>query len=1398
MHLYKARLYKFLFALLFAAAVVGCSANSGGPAITSGGTSQAKLKPVIAAAVSDDTVMEGETTTVTWSSEDATSCAVSGNWNSPEPLNDTAGLVLGPFTSPGTYLFDLTCTGPGGTSTDALTITVGAVAAPAVNLQLEPAAITPGSSTSLIWSTTNATACTGSVGTGSDGWQGGQPVQNESGFNTGPISATGQYEYDLSCTGPGGTTQVTRILSVNAAAPPAPPALVFTAQPTQLSIGQTSTLTWSTSNATTCTGNGGTGTDGWGGNEPLNGSVTVAAIATAGSYTYNLNCSGAGGSAAKSVTLAVSSGSISLPTIVTIDVAPLIITAGNSASLTWVTANATDCVASGSWSGAQPLLGTTVSTGTITTAGQYAYALTCSGPSGNAVSSTTLTVLPAPAQVTSLSATPTSILTGHTTSLAWSSLGATSCVASGGALLDGWAGIVGTSSAGTTVGPISIPGTYTYSLLCSGAGGAGAPQSVNVSVTATSPQPASVTGFVATPSTIIVGGTTLLSWNTNGATSCAATGGTGSDGWSGSVGTSSIAYSPGVISTAGSYTYTLTCTGPGGTGTPSSIIVNVLPLPSNAAAVTAFTALPSSIQTGQSATLTWVTTNATSCTATGGTGSDSWPGNQPTASLATNTGLINTAGAYTYTLTCSGSGGSSPPTSVVVNVTATPLPTPTIVSFTALPTTLVAGGSTVLSWVSTSATSCAATGGSGADTWTGSEPTTSLATAIGPLSTAGNYTYTLTCTGAGGTSTPSSVTVDVVAAPALPVIGAFAVIPTSIHTGGSVTATWASLDATSCTATGGTGSDGWNGSVGTSTIATVIGPITPAGNYTYTLTCAGPGGTGTPSSQTISVTDSPVPATITSFTATPSALQTGQSTALSWTSNGATSCTAGGGTGSDQWTGTEPTSSTGTMVGPIGTAGVYVYTLTCTGAGGGSLPSAATVIVTTAAPPASVVAFLATPTSINVGGSTILTWLTAGASSCAASGGTGSDGWNGGKPTSSLGTTVGPFNTAGSYVYNLTCNGAGGASAPSSVTVTVKSSTPAATIGSFGAAPSSVTVGQSSALTWTTSNASSCTATGGTGADGWSGTVGTSSTGYSVGPFATAGSVTYTLTCVGSGGTSAPLSTTVTVNPAAPSQPTVNLLVNGNSPATIRPGTSPSLSWTSTNATSCVASGGTGTDGWSGSKSTSSNGTTVGPLPTAGIYTYTLTCSGTGGSGSSSVRVTVIASGSADCGVPGVPTASLVAPAASVANVVQGICIGCGVASPGNVINAAATSPATITSVAGLLGGGVTLTVTDGTTSYPAGRQVGFELSDGSSLLNLSVLQNVTIDTYLAGVLQQSATPQNNLLHLQALGLLTVDSNAGFAGFTATKPFDALDVKVTQVAGLLSTVKVYRACVSLQ
>lgn len=91
----------------------------------------------------------------------------------------------------------------------------------------------------------------------------------------------------------------------------------------------------------------------------------------------------------------------------------------------------------------------------------------------------------------------------------------------------------------------------------------------------------------------------------------------------------------------------------------------------------------------------------------------------------------------------------------------------------------------------------------------------------------------------------------------------------------------------------------------------------------------------------------------------------------------------------------------------------------------------------------------------------------------------------------------------------------------------------------------------------------------------------------------------------------------------SPSSPSVDLRVNNSQgPITIVSGSSATLSWTSSNADSCTASG-----SWSGSKATNGSEST-GSLTSS--RTYTLICTGLGGSASDSVTVNIEAQVSSD------------------------------------------------------------------------------------------------------------------------------------------------------------------------
>lgn len=95
--------------------------------------------------------------------------------------------------------------------------------------------------------------------------------------------------------------------------------------------------------------------------------------------------------------------------------------------------------------------------------------------------------------------------------------------------------------------------------------------------------------------------------------------------------------------------------------------VMAVPAATPAATVT-LSATPLTITLGQPTTLTWSSTNATACTASGG-----WTGSRATSGSESATPIAT--GTTNYTLTCTGVGGSGNATTpVTVNVAATPLP----------------------------------------------------------------------------------------------------------------------------------------------------------------------------------------------------------------------------------------------------------------------------------------------------------------------------------------------------------------------------------------------------------------------------------------------------------------------------------------------------------------------------------------------------------------------------------------------------------------------------------------------------------------------------------------------------------------------------------------------------
>jgi hypothetical protein len=267
---------------------------------------------------------------------------------------------------------------------------------------------------------------------------------------------------------------------------------------------------------------------------------------------------------------------------------------------------------------------------------------------------------------------------------------------------------------------------------------------------------------------------------------------------------------------------------------------------------------------GEKVSLSWsVSDNSARCSA-----SDDWSGDKSVQGNETSTNLDKPK-IYLFTLTCStGRATSFAVVSIAVGDVVpvvnpepqTPAPTQNTgsgntatrpkVSLTITPNSIKVGSAATLSWsVTNSPTSCTA-GGTGG--WTGSKAS-SGSQSTGTLSSVGIFSYSLTCSnGAGSETATTNITVSANAPVVSPPVVSLSISPATILSGSAATLSWSVTNSpTSCTA-GGTG--GWTGSKASSGSQSTGSKTT--GTYTYTLSCANSGGTGTKS---VSLTVNPAP-----------------------------------------------------------------------------------------------------------------------------------------------------------------------------------------------------------------------------------------------------------------------------------------------------------------------------------------------------------------------------------------------------------------------------------------------------------------------------------------------------------------------------------------------------------
>jgi Cellulase (glycosyl hydrolase family 5) len=171
-----------------------------------------------------------------------------------------------------------------GTTTPASTGTV----APVVTLSPNAGTVVSGHSVILNWSAKNAQSCMAS-----GGWSGSEATSGSQA--TAALTATTQFT--LTCTGAGGSASRSAAVSVSAALP----SISLSASPASVANGDSSMLTWAATNATACSTSGG-----WSGSVATSGSKTTGEITATTIYT--LSCTGSGGTASQSTTVAVTSG----------------------------------------------------------------------------------------------------------------------------------------------------------------------------------------------------------------------------------------------------------------------------------------------------------------------------------------------------------------------------------------------------------------------------------------------------------------------------------------------------------------------------------------------------------------------------------------------------------------------------------------------------------------------------------------------------------------------------------------------------------------------------------------------------------------------------------------------------------------------------------------------------------------------------------------------------------------------------------------------------------------------------------------------------------------------------------------------------------------------------------
>ncbi len=335
----------------------------------------------------------------------------------------------------------------------------GTSTAPTVTITANPATVTSGSASSLTVTAANATQVTV---TGSDG----STYTLQAAGGTQSVSPASTTTYTATATGTGG--KATAMATVTVSSAPAPTVTV-TASPASIISGSSSTLAVTATNATQVTVTGSDGTS-----YTLQAAGGTQTVSPAMTTTYTATATGAGGKITASATVTVTPPAVA-PTV-SMTASPASIASGASSTLIVMAANATQVTVTGS-DGSTYTLQSSGGTQAVTPAATTTYTATATGAGGKATATATVTVVPPAAPTVSITANPTSITAGNSSTLTVTATNSTQVT------------VTGTDSSTYNLQPtggtqtVTPAATVTYTATASGMGGK-ATATATVTVTA--------------------------------------------------------------------------------------------------------------------------------------------------------------------------------------------------------------------------------------------------------------------------------------------------------------------------------------------------------------------------------------------------------------------------------------------------------------------------------------------------------------------------------------------------------------------------------------------------------------------------------------------------------------------------------------------------------------------------------------------------------------------------------------------------------------------------------------------------------------------------------------------------------------------------------------------------